>query len=63
MLFNDASIQRKLALLILSACIFALVLASVGFGVYERANFRSQAANDLSVLADTLGANTAAALA
>jgi signal transduction histidine kinase/CheY-like chemotaxis protein len=63
MLFHNASIQRKLALLILSACVFALVLASVGFGVYERTNFRSEMADDLSVLADTLGANTAAALA
>ena len=60
MLFESASIQRKLALLVLSASLFALVLASVGFGIYERASFRADIARELSTLADTLGANTAA---
>ena len=63
MLFESASIQRKLALLVLSASLFALVLASVGFGIYERASFRADIARELSTLADTLGANTAASLA
>jgi two-component system sensor histidine kinase/response regulator len=63
MFFNGASIQRKLALLVLSASLFALVLASVGFGIYERASFRSEVARELSTLANTLGANTAASLA
>ena len=63
MFFNNASIQRKLALLVLSASLFALVLAAVGFGVYERARFRADLARELSTLADTLGANTAASLA
>ena len=63
MFFTGASIHRKLAMLILSACLCALVLACAGFGVYERANFRSAAASELSILADTLGANTAASLA
>ena len=63
MFFNNASIQRKLALLVLSASLFALVLATVGFGVYERARFRTDLARELSTLADTLGANTAASLA
>jgi PAS domain S-box-containing protein len=63
MLFESASIQRKLALLVLSASLFALVLASVGFGIYERATFRADIARELSTLADTLGANTAASLA
>ena len=63
MLFESVSIQRKLALLVLSASLFALVLASLGFGIYERASFRADIARELSTLADTLGANTAASLA
>src|SRR5258708_5314901 len=63
MLFHDASISKKLTLLILSACVFALLLSGLGFGVYERASFRQTAANELSLLADTLGANVAASLA
>ncbi len=59
----DWSIRRKLALLIISACIFALVLASIGFALYERASFRSDIVSELTTLADTLGANTAASLA
>jgi two-component system sensor histidine kinase/response regulator len=62
MFSQGRSIQRKLALLVLSASLFALVLASVGFGIYERASFRSAVARELSTLADTLGANTAASL-
>jgi signal transduction histidine kinase/DNA-binding response OmpR family regulator len=63
MSFHNASIQRKLTLLILSASVFALLLACVAFGFYGRANFREFTASELSLLADTLGANTAAALA
>jgi PAS domain S-box-containing protein len=63
MFFDGASIQRKLGFLVLSASLFALVLASVGFGIYERASFRSEVARELSTLANTLGANTAASLA
>ncbi len=60
--FNDLPIRRKLALLILSASVLAVVLASVGFAIYERQNFRSNAVTELTTLADTLGANTAASL-
>jgi PAS domain S-box-containing protein len=63
MFFDSASIQRKLALLVLSASLFALVLASLGFGIYERVSFRTDIARELSTLADTLGANSAASLA
>ncbi|MGB6233302.1 MAG: CHASE sensor domain-containing protein, partial [Candidatus Acidiferrales bacterium] len=63
MFFTDASIQKKLALLILAASFFALVLASLGFGIYERTSFRANMASELSTLADTLGANAAASLA
>ena len=61
--FKDSSIQTKLAALLVSASFFALVLASVGFGIYERTNFRREMARQLSTLADTLGTNIAASLA
>ena len=60
---KNTSIQTRLALLILFATLFALVLAFASFGVYERASFRRDVARQLSTLADTLGANTAASLA
>jgi PAS domain S-box-containing protein len=56
------SIRQKLAAVILMTAIVALTLASLGFGLYERASYRAMMVNELSALADTLGANTAAAL-
>ena len=63
MTFRDLSIRRKLALLILTASVFAVVLACVGFAIYERQTFHTDIADELATLADTLGANTAASLA
>jgi signal transduction histidine kinase/CheY-like chemotaxis protein len=63
MTLRDASIQTKLALLVVSASVFALVFAFAGFGIFERASFRTEMARELSTLADTLGSNTAASLA
>src|SRR5260370_31541844 len=63
MIFRDLTIRRKLALLILTATVFAVVLACVGFAIYERQRFRTDIAEELATLADTLGANTAASLA
>lgn len=60
--FNDLPIRRKLAFLILSASGLAVILASVGFAIYERQSFRRNAVSELTTLADTLGANTAASL-
>jgi two-component system, sensor histidine kinase and response regulator len=61
--FRDLPIRRKLALLILTASAFAVVLACVGFAIYERQIFRADTVKELTALADTLGANTAASLA
>ena len=61
--FRDLPIRRKLALLVLSATVMALVLACVGFAIYERSRFRANLATEVTALADTLGANTAASLA
>jgi signal transduction histidine kinase/ActR/RegA family two-component response regulator len=63
MTFNDLSVQTKLALLLLFASFVALGLASVGFGLYERANFRAEMTQQLSALADILGSNAAASIA
>src|SRR5947208_422480 len=62
-IFRTASIQRKLTLVILCTSILGLSLACMAFEVYERTNFRDAMTSELSALADTLGANSAAALA
>jgi signal transduction histidine kinase/CheY-like chemotaxis protein len=63
MTFRDLPIRRKLALLVLSATVMALVLACMGFAIYERAHFRADTVTELTTLADMLGANSAASLA
>jgi signal transduction histidine kinase/DNA-binding response OmpR family regulator len=61
--FKDLPIRRKLALLIITSSVLAVILACMGFAVYERQNFRANTGNELRALADTLGANSAASLA
>jgi diguanylate cyclase (GGDEF)-like protein/PAS domain S-box-containing protein len=63
MRIRDFSIRFKLAILILSASGIAVVLASLGFVIYERQSYQASAVRELTALADTLGANTAASLA
>ena len=63
MFFRSLPIRTKLAILILSAVVLALFLACAGFAIYERASFRASSIRQLSTLAETLGANTAASLA
>ena len=60
--FTQMPLRSKLTLLVLSASVLALVLAALGFGLYERASFRAFTGDELTALADTLGANTAASL-
>jgi signal transduction histidine kinase/CheY-like chemotaxis protein len=61
--FRKPSIRRKLTFVTLCTSVLGLSLACLGFEVYERASFRAGMTSELSVLADTLGANTAASLA
>ncbi len=61
--FRDLPIRRKLAWLILTSSVLAVILACMGFAVYERQNYRAETGNELRALADTLGANAAASLA
>jgi len=63
MRIRDFSIRFNLALLILSASALAVLLASLGFAIYQRQSYRASAVRELTALADTLGANTAASLA
>ncbi|MGC2279459.1 MAG: CHASE sensor domain-containing protein, partial [Candidatus Acidiferrales bacterium] len=63
LLLKHGSIRTKLGLLVLFSSLFALIFASFGFGMYERASFRAGVAGELSSLAGTLGDNTAASLA
>jgi diguanylate cyclase (GGDEF)-like protein/PAS domain S-box-containing protein len=60
---KDFSIRFNLGILIVSASALAVLLASIGFAIYERQSYRESAVRELTALADTLGANTAASLA
>jgi signal transduction histidine kinase/DNA-binding response OmpR family regulator len=62
-LLKNASIQRKLTFVIVCTSLVGLCLACLSFELYERASFRAAMISELSALADTLGANTAASLA
>ena len=62
-LIRNSSIQRKLTFVIVCTSVVGLSLACLGFDLYERSSFRAAMTSELSVLADTLGANTAASLA
>jgi two-component system sensor histidine kinase/response regulator len=63
MIFRDLTIRRKLALLTLTSSVFAVILACLGFAIYERQRFHADIADELAALTNTLGANTAASLA
>ena len=62
MFLENTSIQRKLTVVNLATSCLALGFACLGFTLYERASFRAAMESELSTLADTLGANTAASL-
>jgi PAS domain S-box-containing protein len=63
MILSNLSFTRKLTLLVLAASAFALAMACAGLALYERSNFRRATLNELSILASTLGENSAASLA
>ena len=63
-LFKNSSIQRKSDLRYrVHKSLEGPSIACLIFDLYERTSFRSAMTGELSVLADTLGANTAATLA
>ena len=57
------SIKRKLMLITMSTSTVALLLASVGFVVFDLVAFRNQMSDDLMTQAEIVGANSMAALA
>jgi PAS domain S-box-containing protein len=61
-LYRHASIRRKLTFVVLCTSLLGLSLACMGLEIYERSNFRNSLTSELAVLADTLGANSAASL-
>jgi len=63
MRIRDFSIRFNLNFLIVSASALAVLLASLGFAIYERQSYHASAVRELTALADTLGANSAASLA
>lgn len=63
MRLRDVSIRVNLALLILFASGLPILFASVGFAIYERKNLEASAQRELTALADSLGANSAASIA
>jgi len=63
MRIRDFPIRRNLALLILLASGSSVLIASAGFAIYENQRYRAGALREATALANTMGANTASALA
>jgi signal transduction histidine kinase len=61
-LFRDISITRKIRSIILLVSLMTLLVSYAAFVVYELSTFRQTLVNDLSVVADIVGRNSAAAL-
>ncbi len=62
-LFKSPSIQRKLAIVVLCTSLLGLGITCAAFELYERTSFRRALTDELTALADTVGANSAASLA
>ena len=60
--FADLPIKRKLTLAIMLTSLTALGLASAGFVIYEQVTYRRTMVNDLTTLANVIGATSTAAL-
>lgn len=61
-LFSNASIQRKLVMVISCTSLLGLSIACLAFEYYERATFRASMVSALTADADTLGLGTVASL-
>ncbi len=60
--FKDISIKHKLRVIITSTSITVLLVSSLTFLAYDLSVFRRSMTNDLTILADVVGANITAAL-
>lgn len=61
-MLRNFSIRTNLAILILFASALAVVLASMGFALYDQRNCRQDAVREATALAETMAANAAASL-
>jgi len=62
-LFRNSSIRHKLILVVLCTGLLGLGIAGGAFELYERVSFRRGLTEQLTALAETMGANSAASLA
>ena len=60
--FQNLSIKKRLLFIIMSVNILSLILAFLGFMAYDYFLFRKSAVQELTVTADVIGYNCAAAL-
>ena len=60
--FRDISVGQKLTLIILTTSCVVVLLACVAVATYDLLDFRRAARRDLTILADVIGANSAAPL-
>jgi signal transduction histidine kinase/CheY-like chemotaxis protein len=60
--YRDASIKRKLMLVIVCTGVLGLSLACMAFEIYERSSFRASMINGLAANAESLGLATAASI-
>ena len=60
---RDASLRRKLTVIVMITSLVALAMAATGFVLYDRISFRNGLVNERSLLADMVGATSMAALA
>ncbi len=60
--FKNLSIKKKIIFFLFVLVAFALILASLLFILYDKAQFKKKALRDLSILAETVGFNNAANL-
>jgi len=62
MFFPNMSFHRKLTILVAVSTFSALAMACLGLALFERHSFRNARMNELALLGNTLGANTAASV-
>jgi signal transduction histidine kinase/DNA-binding response OmpR family regulator len=60
--FRNLSIRQKLTVIVMAVSVASLLLACVSFAIYDVITFRKRMADDLAVVADGIGINSAAAL-
>src|SRR5205814_5544992 len=59
---RDASLKKKLMVIIMATSSVALLVACAAFVIYERAQYRKEVVDDLTVKAEVIGSQSTAAL-